>query len=184
MTPHLHTVTIYYEDTDLSGSVYHANYLKYFERAREHFFGVERLAAMVRETGIAWVVYRCEVKFKAPARHGDCIEIRTTPRIESDYRVTFEQDEPFCSIVPIQKAAVLECRPEIRPLSDNPELEAQAKAWRTERFHFNARLYSGDPEALRGGWSKRYFRGERMDGTPVDGHVNKLRFKEPLDRSK
>jgi hypothetical protein len=99
-------------------------------------------------------------------------------------RVSFEEDEPFCSIVPIQKNAVLECRPEIRPLSDDPELEAQAKAWRTERFHFNARFYSGDPEARRQGWSKRYFLGERMDGTPVDGHVNKLRLKEPLDRSK
>jgi len=91
MTPHLHTVTIYYEDTDLSGSVYHANYLKYFERAREHFFGVERLASMVRDMGVSWVVYRCEMKFKAPARHGDTVEVRSTPRIESDYRVTFEQ---------------------------------------------------------------------------------------------
>lgn len=32
---HIHEVTVYYEDTDLTGSVYHANYLRYFERARK-----------------------------------------------------------------------------------------------------------------------------------------------------
>ncbi len=35
-------VTIYYEDTDFTGVVYHANYLKYFERAREELLGVAR----------------------------------------------------------------------------------------------------------------------------------------------
>ena len=40
---HEHRVQIYYEDTDHSGVVYHANYLKYFERAREH---EERCRAM------------------------------------------------------------------------------------------------------------------------------------------
>ena len=37
---HVHTVRVYYEDTDFSGVVYHANYLKYCERAREHLLGI------------------------------------------------------------------------------------------------------------------------------------------------
>ena len=41
MAAHRHEIQIYYEDTDHSGVVYHANYLKYFERAREHMLGVE-----------------------------------------------------------------------------------------------------------------------------------------------
>ena len=89
--PHRHQVTIYYEDTDLSGYVYHPNYLKYFERAREHLLGVKKLANMYRDTGVGFVVYRCEMTFKAPARHGDVLDIYTTPRLESTYRLAFDQ---------------------------------------------------------------------------------------------
>ncbi len=90
-SPHVHTVTIYYEDTDLSGYVYHPNYLKYFERAREHVIGPTVLADMYRETGIGFVVYRCEMEFKAPAVHADRIDILSTPRLVSPYRVAFDQ---------------------------------------------------------------------------------------------
>lgn len=89
--PHVHTLTIYYEDTDLSGYVYHPNYLKYFERAREHVIGPQTLATMYRETGIGFVVYRCEMEFKAPALHADQLDILSTPRLESQYRVVFDQ---------------------------------------------------------------------------------------------
>lgn len=85
-----HRVVVYYEDTDLSGSVYHANYLKYFERAREHLIGVDRLARLHREDGVFFVVYRCALTFKAPARHGDRLDIHTTPRVESAYRMVFD----------------------------------------------------------------------------------------------
>lgn len=86
-----HPVQIYYEDTDFSGAVYHANYLKYFERAREHLFGVDELARMWREDGIGFVVYRADLTFKAPARHGDRLEIRTTAELGSEWRVRFQQ---------------------------------------------------------------------------------------------
>lgn len=85
-------VQIYYEDTDHSGLVYHANYLKYFERAREHVLGVEELVRLLREDGIGFVVYKCELTFKQGAVFGDAIEIRSSPRKESDYRVVFQQD--------------------------------------------------------------------------------------------
>jgi acyl-CoA thioester hydrolase len=89
--PHVLPVTIYYEDTDFSGVVYHPNYLKYFERAREELLGVEKLAKTWRETGAGFVVYRCDLTFKEPAVHGDRLEVRTTVKAESDYRMSFDQ---------------------------------------------------------------------------------------------
>lgn len=84
-----HAVQIYYEDTDLSGVVYHANYLKYFERAREHIIGPRRLAQLVEEEGVGFVVYRAELTFRRGARLGDTIEIQTRVQRESDWRALF-----------------------------------------------------------------------------------------------
>jgi YbgC/YbaW family acyl-CoA thioester hydrolase len=86
MQPRRFPVQIYYEDTDHSGVVYHANYLKYFERAREHVLGVDELVRIYREEGIGFVVYKCEMTFKEGAVFGDTIEIRSTATKESEYR--------------------------------------------------------------------------------------------------
>ena len=88
--PHIHRVQIYYEDTDLTGAVYHANYLAYFERAREHMLGVKGLVDMFRNEGLGFVVHRAEVTFRAPSFHGDELEILSTARCESDYRIVFD----------------------------------------------------------------------------------------------
>lgn len=91
--PHVHHVQIYYEDTDFSGVVYYANYLKYFERAREHLLGVEELVKLFREQGIGFVVYRIrDLNFHDGAEFGETLEIRTTPKLESEYRVSFKQE--------------------------------------------------------------------------------------------
>lgn len=89
---HVHAVQVYYEDTDLSGAVYHANFLKYFERAREHLLGPDELVRLWRDAGIGFVVYRCELRFREPAGLGDTLEIRTTARAESEYRAVFRQE--------------------------------------------------------------------------------------------
>jgi acyl-CoA thioester hydrolase len=86
-----HPITVYYEDTDFTGVVYHANYLKYFERAREHLLGVDELVRLFREEGAGFVVYKAELTFKEGAVHGDRLEIRTRVRAESDYRLIFDQ---------------------------------------------------------------------------------------------
>ena len=64
MDYHSHEFQIYYEDTDLSEIVYHANYLKYFERAREHLLGVDELVDLYYQLGIGFVVYKAELTFK------------------------------------------------------------------------------------------------------------------------
>ncbi len=89
---HRFSVQIYYEDTDHSGLVYHANYLKYFERAREHLLGVEALVALWKSEGVGFVVYRCELTFKEGAVFGDTIEVHTRPQLASDFRIVFEQN--------------------------------------------------------------------------------------------
>lgn len=88
---HVHRVSVYYEDTDFSGLVYHANYLKYCERGREHVLGRDALVALYRDHGIGFVVYRAELAFREGARFGDELEVRTTVEIISDYRAVFHQ---------------------------------------------------------------------------------------------
>jgi tol-pal system-associated acyl-CoA thioesterase len=89
--PHVFEVQVYYEDTDFSGVVYHANYLRYFERAREHVLGAGELVRMWRDEQKGFVVYKATQQFKEGAVFGDLLEIRSVVRMESDYRVVFDQ---------------------------------------------------------------------------------------------
>ena len=88
---HQFTVQVYYEDTDHSGVVYHANYLRYFERAREHLLGVEELVRMWKTQGIGFVVYKASLTYKRGAEFGDTLTIDTTVTRTSDYRLLFIQ---------------------------------------------------------------------------------------------
>lgn len=71
-------IRIYYEDTDAGGVVYHANYLRYFERARTEYLrerglSVSELAAQ----GHILPVVRVEMDYRAPALHDDLLRIVT-----------------------------------------------------------------------------------------------------------
>ncbi len=90
-SPHTFDVQIYYEDTDFSGVVYHANYLRYFERAREHLLGSDELVRLWREEQKGFVVYKAQLTYREGAVFGDVVEIRTSARLESEYRAVFEQ---------------------------------------------------------------------------------------------
>ncbi len=92
VTSAIHEVQIYYEDTDHSGVVYHANYLRYMERGREHLLGVDALVKLYNEDGIGFVVYKCGMTFREGAVFGDTLEVRTTVEKSSDYRLSFQQD--------------------------------------------------------------------------------------------
>jgi acyl-CoA thioester hydrolase len=85
-------VQIYYEDTDHSGVVYHANYLKYFERAREHAIGKELLVRLWQEEGLGFAVYKVELGFFEGAQFGDVLEIRSRYEREGTYRVNWFQE--------------------------------------------------------------------------------------------
>lgn len=88
---HTFEVQVYYEDTDFSGVVYHANYLRYFERAREHVLGAGELVRLWRDEKKGFVVYKANQQFKEGAVFGDILEIQSSARLESEYRVVFDQ---------------------------------------------------------------------------------------------
>jgi tol-pal system-associated acyl-CoA thioesterase len=89
--PHIFPVSIYYEDTDVTGLVYHPNYFKYFERARSEFFDPALLRTMQEQAGIGVVVYRAEITFKKGAYLGDRLEIHSEPGLQGQFRVVFQQ---------------------------------------------------------------------------------------------
>ena len=120
VTYHSLPVQIYYEDTDHSGVVYHANYLKYFERAREHLLGTDELVRLWTEEGIGFVVYKCEMTFKEGAVFGDTLEIRTTPKPESAFRIVFQQDVYRAGRLLVQGNVQLVCVDKSRSLVQVP----------------------------------------------------------------
>lgn len=87
--PHHFSAQVYYEDTDHSGVVYHANYLKFFERAREDIIGVQTLARMWHEGQIGFAVYKTSLGFHDGAVFGDLLDIQTTWEKQGDYRIVF-----------------------------------------------------------------------------------------------
>jgi acyl-CoA thioester hydrolase len=71
-------VRVYYEDTDFSGYVYHANYLKYCERARSNFLrdvGVDQNAMFALSQ--AFVVRKMDCEFFRPAKFDDVLDVET-----------------------------------------------------------------------------------------------------------
>ena len=77
---HILPLRIYYEDTDLSGVVYHANYLRFMERGRSEYFrcaGITRLAMLEDEEPTAWTLRKVNLEYFRPARVDDLIEVHT-----------------------------------------------------------------------------------------------------------
>jgi acyl-CoA thioester hydrolase len=73
-------VRVYYEDTDAGGVVFHANYLKFFERARTEWLralGIG-LKTLAHEQGVLFVVRHVEIDYLAPARLDDALSITAT----------------------------------------------------------------------------------------------------------
>jgi len=81
---------IYYDDTDSGGVVYHANYLKYFERGRTEYMcrrGIN--PADMAKKGLIFVIVNTELSFLAPARYGDTIMVDTVVDEISGASITF-----------------------------------------------------------------------------------------------
>ena len=83
---HVQPVRVYYEDTDFSGVVYHASYLRFMERGRTNYLrllGADQRALfeeMAKEApGFAFVVRSMQLEFLKPARMDDLLEVITTP---------------------------------------------------------------------------------------------------------
>jgi acyl-CoA thioester hydrolase len=73
-------VRVYYEDTDFTGMVYHANYLRFFERGRSDHLrdaGISHQSLLDREDPAAFTLTRVEVDYRKAARGDDLLLIRT-----------------------------------------------------------------------------------------------------------
>ncbi len=77
---HHFPIRVYYEDTDLAGIVYYANYLKFIERARSEWVreaGVDQ-SALKRDQGTVFAVRHVSADYLAPARFDDLLTVTTT----------------------------------------------------------------------------------------------------------
>ena len=91
---HVLPVRVYYEDTDFTGVVYHASYLRFFERGRTEFLraaGVEHAALLALPEPCAFAVTRIAVAFRKAARVDDALEVRTLYRAGKGVRIEAAQ---------------------------------------------------------------------------------------------
>lgn len=91
---HVLPVRIYYEDTDLSGVVYHANYLRFMERGRSEFFrcaGIFHLAMLEGDEPTVWTLRSASLTFHRPARVDELVEVHTRATSLSGARMTADQ---------------------------------------------------------------------------------------------
>jgi acyl-CoA thioester hydrolase len=78
---HILPISVYYEDTDLSGFVYHANYLRYMERGRTEFFrlaGISKMDGLEEAEPTAWAIRSAAIHYYRPARLDDAITVHTS----------------------------------------------------------------------------------------------------------
>lgn len=90
---HRLTLRVYYEDTDLAGIVYYANYLKFIERGRSEWLralGIDQ-AAMKENGGHVFAVRRVEADYLRPAKFDDLLEVTTELATTSPARVVVDQ---------------------------------------------------------------------------------------------
>lgn len=90
---HEFTLRVYYEDTDLAGIVYYANYLKFIERARSEWVrerGVDQ-NRLRREEGIVFAVRRVEADYLMPAHFDDLLTVETRLAELTGARILLEQ---------------------------------------------------------------------------------------------
>ncbi|MBO9708620.1 MAG: tol-pal system-associated acyl-CoA thioesterase [Caulobacter sp.] len=124
-------VRIYYEDTDFSGIVYHANYLRYFERGRSDFFrmiGISHSELATIDT--AFALTRMEIDFKKAARVDDALVVRTTydrikgARLHVTQRITRGED-----LIAVASVEAICITLDGRPRKPSPDMVAKLAPW-------------------------------------------------------
>ncbi|NEY90995.1 tol-pal system-associated acyl-CoA thioesterase [Tabrizicola oligotrophica] len=94
LAAHSHPIRVYYEDTDLAGIVYYANYLKFIERARSEWVrarGVDQ-AALKAGRGIVFAVRRLEADYLKPAKFDDALQVTTELLALGGARIELRQE--------------------------------------------------------------------------------------------
>ena len=94
MTDHVFhfEVKVYYDATDLNGHVNYASYMNYFSRAREEMIGFGTMARMINLDNAGIAVYNATMKFRGAAKYGDIIDIRSTSRLDGEFKAVVHQE--------------------------------------------------------------------------------------------
>ena len=89
----MNKIRVYYEDTDASGRVYHANYLKYLERGRSNLIYQSKYnhQELLKKFNIIFVVKSLNINYLKPAFFEDLIEVQTSLNILSRVKLNFNQ---------------------------------------------------------------------------------------------
>ncbi|MEL6167172.1 MAG: tol-pal system-associated acyl-CoA thioesterase [Pseudomonadota bacterium] len=113
---HRFDLRVYYEDTDVGGVVYYANYLRFIERARSEMIralGIDQVA--LANEGVAFVVRRIEAEYLLPAKFDDCLAVETTVLRTTPARAVLRQrvvrDKAMLFEAEVTLAAVSDGRP-------------------------------------------------------------------------
>jgi acyl-CoA thioester hydrolase len=123
---HQLAVRVYYEDTDFTGVVYHANYLRFFERGRSDYLrlaGISHSDLLQRPDPVAFVITRIAVDFRKAARIDDALVVHTTydtirgPRMWISQSIT--RGDEVIATAQVEAACI---RPDGRPRRPPPEL--------------------------------------------------------------
>jgi len=123
---HVLPVRVYYEDTDFTGVVYHASYLRFFERGRTEFLraiGIEHVALLDAPEPTAFALTRIAVDFRKAARVDDALEVRTKYHNVRGIRISAAQrivrDGALIAEADVEVICI---RPDGRPRRPPPEL--------------------------------------------------------------
>ena len=126
---HYFPLRVYFEDTDVAGIVYYANYLRFMERARSDLLraiGVDQRGALEDGTGV-YAVAEVSIRYKAPARLGDDLIVVTDIReIRAASVLIHQQVRRTSELLADAMVTAAFLTPEGRP-------RRQPKAW-VERF--------------------------------------------------
>jgi len=129
-------VRVYYEDTDFTGMVYHANYLRFFERGRSDYLrdaGVSHQMLLAREDPAAFTIIRAEIDYRSAGRVDDLLRIGTRYMGTKGAKILFDQT---CwrgeQVIAEATIVAVQIHADGRPRRPIPEITA----WLDEHFRY------------------------------------------------
>lgn len=108
---HRFALRVYYEDTDLAGIVYYANYLKFIERGRSEWLrdlGIDQMRIKA-ETGVVFAVRRLEADYLRPAQFGEDLLVETVLHELGGSRIALVQKVLRDTVVLFEAKVLLAC---------------------------------------------------------------------------
>jgi acyl-CoA thioester hydrolase len=109
--PHIFPIRVYFEDTDAGGMVYHANYLRFMERARTEMLRTLDAdhSRMMKDDGAMFVVKSCDVEYHKPARLDDALEVHSSVVETGNASLELQQDVKKDGVLLVSARVRLAC---------------------------------------------------------------------------